>query len=147
MDAPSWIENVSPFMEKAAGALELDGEEISVMFCGDSMIRELNSRFRQIDSATDVLSFEDGGTYADEEGEWRCMGDIVISLETVPVNSEYFDENKDSELKRLLVHGLLHLNGMDHGDEHIEKDRAPDSEMLVLQEKVLENLRNDKIIL
>ena len=84
--------------------------------------------------------------YEDEEGKWKCVGDIVISLETLPINSDYFDENNNNELKRLLVHGILHLNGMDHGDEHIEKGVAPVCEMLKKQEKILELLKEEKII-
>ena len=64
----------------------------------------------------------------------------------MPVNAEYFDETKNDELKRLLVHGLLHLNGMDHGEEHIEKGTAPECEMLKLQETILEKLKDEKII-
>ena len=74
------------------------------------------------------------------------MGDIVISLDTLPVNADYFEEDRNAELKRLIVHGLLHLNGMDHGEEHIEKGSAPQCEMLLLQEKVLNNLKDEKII-
>ena len=74
------------------------------------------------------------------------MGDIVISLETLPVNAEYFNEDSNAELKRLLVHGLLHLNGMDHGEEHIQKGEAPQGEMLVLQENILEKLKDEIII-
>ena len=55
-------------------------------------------------------------------------------------------ENNNDELKRLLVHGILHLNGMDHGEEHIEKGVTPVCEMLQKQEKILELLKEEKII-
>ena len=109
-------------------------------------MQDLNKAYRQIDSTTDVLSFENDEEYEDEEGKWKCVGDIVISLDTLPVNAEYFEEDRNSELKRLIVHGLLHLNGMDHGEEHIEKGTSPECEMLVLQEKVLQQLKDEKII-
>ena len=146
VEEPAWFENVEPFVQKALGELKFDGEEISMLLCNDEYMQQLNKEYRQIDSATDVLSFENDEEYEDEDGKWKCVGDIVISLDTLPVNAEYFEEDRNSELKRLIVHGLLHLNGMDHGEEHIEKDAAPECEMLVLQEKVLQKLKDEKII-
>ena len=146
VEEPDWFENVEPFVQKALGELKYDGEEISMLLCNDEYMQQLNKEYRQIDSATDVLSFENDEEYEDEEGKWKCVGDIVISLDTLPVNAEYFEEDRNSELKRLIVHGLLHLNGMDHGEEHIEKGTAPECEMLVLQEKVLQKLKDEKII-
>ena len=146
VDEPDWFENLEPFVQKALTELKFDGEEISMLLCNDTYMQELNKNYRNIDSTTDVLSFENDEEYEDEEGKWKCVGDIVISLDTLPVNADYFEESRNDELKRLIVHGLLHLNGMDHGEEHIEKGTAPVCEMLVLQEKVLEKLKDEKII-
>ena len=146
VDQPDWFDNVEPFVQKALSELKFDGEEISMLLCNDTYMQELNKNYRNIDSTTDVLSFENDEEYEDEEGKWKCVGDIVISLDTLPVNADYFEESRNDELKRLIVHGLLHLNGMDHGEEHIEKGRAPQCEMLVLQEKLLEKLKDEKII-
>ena len=146
VEEPSWLENVEPFVQKAMSEFKFDGEEISMLLCNDTYMQELNKTYRQIDSTTDVLSFENDEEYEDEEGRWKCVGDIVISLDTLPVNADYFEEDRNAELKRLIVHGLLHLNGMDHGEEHIEKGTAPECEMLVLQEEVLEKLKDEKII-
>ena len=146
IDEPDWFESVEPFVNKVMGELKFDGEEISMLLCNDTYMQELNKTYRNIDSTTDVLSFENDEEYEDEEGKWKCAGDIVISLDTLPVNAEYFNESRNDELKRLIVHGLLHLNGMDHGEEHIEKNVQPVCEMLVLQEKVLEQLKDEKII-
>lgn len=146
IDEPDWFESVEPFVNKVMGELKFDGEEISMLLCNDTYMQELNKTYRNIDSTTDVLSFENDEEYEDEEGKWKCAGDIVISLDTLPVNAEYFNESRNDELKRLIVHGLLHLNGMDHGEEHIEEDVQPVCEMLVLQEKVLEKLKDEKII-
>ncbi len=143
---PDWTEAAVQFMEKAAELLGYDGEEISLLLCNDDYIKELNKTYRNIDAPTDVLSFENDEEYTDEEGTWKCVGDIVISLQTLPVNAEYFEEDQNSELKRLLVHGLLHLNGMDHGEEHIEKGKAPEGEMLKLQEQTLQKLKDEIII-
>lgn len=146
IDEPDWFESVEPFVNKVMGELKFDGEEISMLLCNDTYMQELNKTYRNIDSTTDVLSFENDEEYEDEEGKWKCAGDIVISLDTLPVNAEYFNESRNDEFKRLIVHGLLHLNGMDHGEEHIEKGVQPVCEMLVLQEKVLEKLKDEKII-
>ena len=143
---PEWLDAAQKFIEIAASALNFDGEEISVLFCNDEYIQELNKSYRNIDAPTDVLSFENDETYEDEEGKWKCVGDIAISLETLPVNAEYFNEDANAELKRLLVHGLLHLNGMDHGEEHIQAGVAPQCKMLVLQENILEKLKDEIII-
>ena len=146
VEEPDWLNNVEPFVQKALSEFKFDGEEISMLLCNDTYMQELNKTYRNIDSTTDVLSFENDEEYEDEEGKWKCVGDILISLDTLPVNADYFEEDRNAELKRLIVHGLLHLNGMDHGEEHIEKGTAPQCEMLVLQEKVLEKLKDEKII-
>ena len=146
VDEPEWLDKVQDFLLLAANQLGFDNEEVSVLFCNDEYIKELNSSYRNIDAPTDVLSFENDEEYEDEEGKWKCVGDIAISLDTLPVNAEYFNEDTNAELKRLLLHGLLHLNGMDHGEEHIEKGTAPQCEMLVLQENILEKLKDEIII-
>lgn len=147
IDQPEWLGNVEPFMQKLAKELSFDGQEVSVLFCDDAIIQELNKNYRNIDSATDVLSFENGERFKDEDGvEWLLAGDIAISVDTLKKNAEYFGCDIDSELKRLLLHGYLHLNGYDHGEEHIEKGKAPECEMLRLQEEILLKLKGEKII-
>ena len=147
IEAPQWLGRVEPFLQKAAQAVGVDGQEVSVMFCGDDLIKELNKNYRNIDAATDVLSFENGEKFKDQDGaEWLLAGDIAISVDTLAKNAEYFECDQNSELKRLLLHGLLHLNGYDHGEEHIEKGKKPECEMLKLQEEILLKLEGEKII-
>lgn len=146
VEAPAWFDNVEAFVVDVMKKLRFRNEEVSVMFCNDAYIQELNKQYREIDAATDVLSFENNDVYKDEEGKWKCVGDIVISLDMLPVNAKYFETDENSELKRLLVHGLLHLNGYDHGEEHIEKGVEPKCKMLVKQEKLLEKLQDEIII-
>lgn len=144
---PSWIENVAPFTQKALDVLGISGEEISILLCDDAYMSFLNKTYRAIEGATDVLSFENGASYTDEDGvQWKCAGDIVISLETLSKNALAFETDENSELKRLIVHALLHLNGYDHGEEHIEAGKAPVCDMLVMQEKALAKLCGEKII-
>ena len=143
---PVWFNKVEPFIQTVLQKLNYDNEEISVLFCSDEFIKELNKQYRNIDDPTDVLSFENGEEYEDEEGLWKNVGDIAISLETLPKNAEYFEVDTNTELKRLIIHGILHLNGMDHGEEHIEKGVVPTDEMLILQENLLADLIEEKII-
>ncbi|MBO7122013.1 MAG: rRNA maturation RNase YbeY [Treponema sp.] len=147
IDEPEWLGRVEPFMQELAKALSFDGQEVSLLFCGDATIQELNKNYRNIDAATDVLSFENGEKFKDEAGvEWLLAGDIAISVDTLKKNAEYFECDENSELKRLLLHGFLHLNGYDHGEEHIQKDKEPECEMLKLQEDILLKFKGERVI-
>ena len=146
IDSPTWLSNVESFLHKVLEKLDYKNLEISLFFCNDEYIKELNSQYRKIDSATDVLSFENDSSYEEDGITWKVIGDIVISVQMISENAKYFETTEDDELKRLLVHGVLHLNGFDHGEEHIEKNVTPTCEMLVLQENILEQLKNEKII-
>lgn len=146
MAEPEWLCKVEPFLQKSLAALGLDGREISVLFCTDGFIKTLNKDYRNVDAPTDVLSFESGERYSDGDGEWLNMGDIVISVPMLSENARCFSTSENSELKRLLLHGELHLNGMDHGDEHIEAGKPPECEMLRLQEKILLEMEEEEIV-
>lgn len=147
MKQPEWFDLITDFEQKVLEKLNYDGEEISILFCNDAFIQELNKNYRQIDNPTDILSFENGEEYTDEEGKkWVSAGDIIISIDTLKKNSEYFEVSENEELKRLLIHGTLHLNGMDHGEEHIEKNSSPSDPMLKLQEEILASF-NDIILI
>jgi probable rRNA maturation factor len=79
-----------------------------------------------------VLSFEQGDSYRDADGEDRFLaGDIVISLPALARNADDFGITRDEELRRLITHGILHLSGMDHEDNEASRP------MLVLQEEIL----------
>ena len=146
--APDWFDEskIEAYVQRVLQKLGYDGEEISILFCNDAYIQELNKNYREIDSATDILSFENGERYADEEGEWLSAGDIAISLDTLTKNADYFKVSENEELKRLLIHGVLHLNGYDHGEAHIESGSVPTDEMLLLQEKILREFEEIKLI-
>lgn len=140
MAKPAWAEHVAPFMEKVLRRLDIDNWELSVLFCTDPFIANLNREYRKIDGPTDVLSFEQGDEYIDDnEVTWFNAGDIVISLDTLPKNCEQFGVTKNDELKRLLVHGILHLDGMDHSDN------SPEQEMLQFQEHLLAGFTGDEV--
>ena len=129
---PKWSSAIEPFLQTVLAQLNHTNWDVSVVFCRDAFIRELNKTYRHIDSPTDVLSFEQSDEYEDEDKNRRFnAGDIVISLDSLRSNAETFNVTMNEELKRLLIHGILHLSGMDHSDNN------PQQEMLQLQEKIL----------
>ncbi|MFP3040416.1 rRNA maturation RNase YbeY [Treponema primitia] len=138
---PGWSSLANGYILKVLDRLEKDSWDLSVLFCNNAYIRSLNERFRNIDEPTDVLSFELGTNYNDEvTGETRFLsGDIIVSLETLAENAEYFKVSPDEELRRLLIHGILHLDGMDH---QTNEGAEP---MLKLQEEILTELSGEAI--
>jgi probable rRNA maturation factor len=106
-------------LRRALGRLlEETGEgdaSVALTLVGDAGMRRINRERRGKDRATDVLSFP---LYAAGEaappGVERLLGDIVISVPTAQRQARAYDATLDAELKRLLVHGLLHLLGHDH---------------------------------
>ena len=83
--------------------------EVAVVLADDAALRDLNRRWRGLDRATDVLSF----AYDDGSGE-TVDGDLAISLERVREQARRFRVTRGGELARLVVHGALHLAGLDH---------------------------------
>jgi probable rRNA maturation factor len=138
---PAWKAKAKSFILKVLKELDIHNWDLSVLFCGDNYIKTLNSQYRNKDEATDVLSFELGEKIDDGKGGVRCLpGDIVISLETLEKNAAYFKVTQDEELRRLLVHGILHLNHQDH------KTNEPGEPMLKLQENILASLAGERIL-
>lgn len=102
----------APLAALVRAALALEGRragEIAVVLADDATIRDLNRRWRGVDRATDVLSF----AYDDGRGE-RVEGDLVVSLGRVRAQARRFRVTEGKELARLVVHGSLHLAGLDH---------------------------------
>ncbi len=77
---------------------------------------------------------------------WLAAADIAISVDSLPKKSVYFEVSQNEELKRLIIHGILHLNGYDHGEEHVEKNVEPKCEMLVLQKKLMKDFEQEILI-
>ena len=118
--------------------------DFSVTFVTDDEIQELNREYREIDAPTDILTFrlDDAPSFPisfDEEDmdflNNEEMGDIFISLDTMRRNAEEFGVAEEEELSSLLLHGILHLRGLDHKTNDFEKE-----EMLKEQEEVLTKL-------
>ena len=99
---------LSRFLRTAQEAVGLRGE-VEVLLASDRTLRRLNRTFRGKDKATDVLSFPASKEFAGEH-----VGDLAISLHTAQRQADAFGHSLRDEVRVLLVHGLLHLSGMDH---------------------------------
>ena len=140
----------APGSERLRAALERFGDralerlrwpvEVSVLLCDGAAMRGLNRRYRGVDAPTDVLSFGQlegaappgaGGAAAQ-----AAAGDVVIAVDVAARQAAARGEAPERELRRLLLHGVLHLRGMDHADPPAE-----DEPMLSLQEQLLADLQ------
>ena len=132
---PTWLKAAEAFVQQVLSWLGLDNWELSVLFCDNRYIKTLNAQFRDKDEPTDVLSFPLGETIHTGKGESSFLaGDIAISLDALGENAGFFDVSVDEELRRLLIHGILHLSGADHTTND---DEEP---MLRIQEEILKDL-------
>ena len=128
---PSYKKEAECFIRKVLNTLGLKNWELSVLFCSNRYVKTLNARYRNKDEATDVLSFPLGET---TPGGQYLAGDIVVSLDAVEENARFFNVSAEEELRRLLVHGILHLAGYDHATN------KPGEPMLKTQEEILARL-------
>jgi probable rRNA maturation factor len=102
----------APLRALVLAALALEGRragEVAVVLSDDARLRDLNRRWRGLDRVTDVLSFG----YDDGAGD-TVDGDVVVSLERAGAQATRFRVSEGRELARLVVHGALHLAGLDH---------------------------------
>jgi probable rRNA maturation factor len=156
--APRWRGGLARFCRTILDLLG-GGGEVAVLLCGDERMTALNSRYRGKDSPTDVLSFSrrapgapsarisPGAPSARISPGARFLrgsggvpaGDLAISLETLARNAALWGVTEDEELKRLAVHGILHLAGMDHG-------RGKGPAMMRAQGRLLKMLEGEHII-
>lgn len=101
-----------------------DDAEISVTLVDADEIRALNRDFRNIDRATDVLSFplgENGEYDTNPENGCLMLGDVIINVNQALTQANEFGHSKEREIAYLTVHSVLHLLGYDHVDEADEK--------------------------
>ena len=116
-----WIESVAATYDRRIG-------EIGYMFVDDEKILEINREYLGHDYYTDIITFD----YDERD---VLNGDIVISVDTVRSNAEQFGKSFDDELHRVIIHGILHLCGIN--------DKGP-GEREIMEEnenKALELLR------
>lgn len=113
-----------------------DSYEVDVSIVNDDMIKEMNNKFRNIDSATDVLSFPlgAGGVYdINPETDAKMLGDIVISVNHALAQAELYGHGIEREIAFLTVHSMLHLLGYDHVNGGLEQTRMREKEESVLE--------------
>ena len=106
--------------------------KITYLFCSDEMIYDYNVRFLNHDTYTDIITFD----YV--EGN-LISGDIIISVDRVGENAKSFSYSFESELHRVIIHGVLHLLGF--------KDKSPDDAAMMRQKEneslqILDSLLN-----
>ena len=121
-ETTEWIKAVAATYEKKIG-------EIAYIFCSDEKILEVNRQQLQHDYYTDIITFD----YC--EGN-RLSGDLFISLETVKTNSEQFNTPYEEELHRTIIHGILHLCGInDKGPGEREIMEAAENKALAMRKQ------------
>jgi probable rRNA maturation factor len=117
---------ITGLLLKSLGLLGLNRAELSILFVNDAGMRRLNRQYRGIDRTTDVLSFPQyekntqtsrlrkspGATNLRTQG--FILGDIVVNLHKAARQAAEHGSPFNEEMKRLLIHGLLHLIGYDH---------------------------------
>lgn len=94
----SWIEISILTMKKEVGKL-------NYIFCDDAYLLKINQDYLNHDTYTDIISFD----YSEEN---KLSGDIFISVERVKENAKSFQVDFNEELRRVLIHGILHFNGL-----------------------------------
>lgn len=116
----AWIKRVAARYGKKVG-------DIAYIFCSDDRILEVNREYLQHDYYTDIITFD----YC--EGD-VISGDLFISLDTVKTNSEEFKTEYDEELHRTIIHGILHLCGInDKGPGEREIMEKAENEALAMR--------------
>lgn len=93
-----WIERVAADHDRVVGSL-------NYIFCSDEKILEVNRQYLQHDYFTDIITF-------DNSRRKQINGDMFISLDTVASNAELVGQTYQRELRRVIIHGVLHLCGI-----------------------------------
>ena len=122
-ETTAWIKAVAATYGRRVG-------EIGYMFVDDEKILEVNRQYLGHDYYTDVITF-------DYDEGMVINGDIVISLDTVRTNAELFNKRYEDELHRVIIHGVLHLCGInDKGPGEREVMEANENKALDLLRKM-----------
>ena len=118
--------------EKIFNIIDIDNISVNIILADNKFIQSINKKFRKKNSPTDVISF----AYRDDlfpslNAGIEELGDIYISLEKASEQASGYGVSLKDELKRLLIHGVLHLVGYDHeiSDEEEKKMRGLEEEV------------------
>jgi probable rRNA maturation factor len=104
--------DIATFARRVLRAVDVDPEELSIAFVGDESMRELNRKFRHKNKTTDVLTFPgDDSTH---------LGDIVISVDQARRQAADEKHSLATEVRYLVLHGILHSLGYDHETDNGE---------------------------
>lgn len=115
-----WIKNTS-FSEG------YEVSQLNYIFCSDEYLLEINKQYLDHDYFTDIITFDNS------EEDKQLEGDIYISVDRVRDNAATFHTDFDSEMRRVLIHGLLHLVGYEDSSEALKTAmRAKEDEYLRL---------------
>lgn len=116
-----------------------DNAEIGIIFTDNEIIRELNKRYLKKDRPTDVLSFPIFNPKISDLKlfPFKLIGDVIISVEKAEWQAKSMNISLDEEIRRLLMHGILHLFGYEH-----ENDRKKALQMKRKEEIMLRKLDN-----
>ncbi len=129
---------VLEYLNKVLSEIKLSNVEFSVSFINEVNMKRMNRKFRDIDDSTDILSFaaedDDGFGFISAGRRKRVLGDMLICPEVLKRNAQTFKVSENEELRRLLIHGVLHLSGENH------QTNDPSEPMLIKQEKILSKL-------
>ena len=129
---------VLEYLNKVLSEIKLSNVEFSVSFINEVNMKRMNRKFRDIDDSTDILSFaaedDDGFGFISAGRRKRVLRDILICPEVLKRNAQTFKVSENEELRRLLIHGVLHLSGENH------QTNDPSEPMLIKQEKILSKL-------
>lgn len=124
-DTSNWVKRVAAGYGKRVG-------DIAYIFCDDEEILRVNREFLQHDYYTDIITFD----YNEDD---VIGGDLFISLDTVRSNAELFGKTYEEELHRVIIHGILHLCGIDDkGPGEREVMEAEENKALSLRESLLQ---------
>ena len=105
--------------------------DINVILCNDPYILEINQQFLSHDYYTDIITFD----YSEEN---VINGELYISIDTVRENAVEYGQDFPDELHRVIIHGVLHLCGLDdHNDEDIKEMREAENSALQLLSTLL----------
>ena len=126
-DTSAWIKQVAASYGKKVGS-------IAYIFCNDEKILEVNRQYLQHDYYTDIITFD----YCEDEevmGHKNTIsGDLFISLDTVRTNAEQQATTYEEELHRVIIHGILHLVGInDKGPGELEIMEAAENNALAIR--------------